>query len=54
MGLVCLWKCPNIIVFNRCGCNIIPNSTAVLETCDPCIEFKRKKEAEMKLTAKEA
>ncbi|KAL3800246.1 hypothetical protein ACHAWO_013828 [Cyclotella atomus] len=38
----------------RCGCNIIPSSTVVLETCDPCAEFKRRKEAEKMQNAKEA
>eukprot|EP00581_Thalassiosira_minuscula_P016479 CAMPEP_0183719076 /NCGR_PEP_ID=MMETSP0737-20130205/12161_1 /TAXON_ID=385413 /ORGANISM="Thalassiosira miniscula, Strain CCMP1093" /LENGTH=78 /DNA_ID=CAMNT_0025948761 /DNA_START=116 /DNA_END=352 /DNA_ORIENTATION=+ len=38
----------------RCGCNIPPTSTVVLETCDPCAEFKRKRQAEKKLEAREA
>eukprot|EP01082_Thalassiosira_pseudonana_P008993 g7828.t1 g7828 contig26:371658-372118(+) len=38
----------------RCGCNIIPKSTVVLETCDPCAEYKRKMQAEKKLKAREA
>lgn len=38
----------------KCGCNIPPSSTVVLESCDPCAEFKRRKEAEMKFKAREA
>lgn len=37
----------------RCGCNIITTSE-MLESCDPCAEFKRKKAAENACRAREA
>ncbi len=37
----------------RCGCNVIATSE-MLETCDPCAEFKRKKAAENACKAREA
>ena len=40
--------------FTRCGCNIIPKSTVILETCDPCAEFKKRMEAKKRVQAREA
>ena len=31
-----------LLLLIRCGCNVIATSE-MLETCDPCAEFKRKK-----------
>ena len=39
--------------FERCGCNVIATSE-MLETCDPCAEFKRKQAAENACKAREA
>jgi len=38
----------------RCGCNMPPSLTVVVETCDPCAEFKRRKAEEKKFEAREA
>lgn len=37
----------------KCGCNVVTTSE-MLETCDPCAEFKRKKEAANACKAREA
>ena len=41
-------------IHSRCGCNIPACSTVVLETCDPCAEFRKRMEAKKKVQAREA
>ena len=57
LSLFCLPRnvmlCFSHIFWNRCGCNVVTTSE-MLETCDPCAEFKRKKEAANACKAREA